>query len=108
MLEHAGYRVETAAGGEEALDVYDKRGGDVRAVLLDMTMPRMDGEETFRELRRRHPGARVVLTSGFSKNEATRRFAGRGLAGFLQKPYRADTLVREIRRAVDPPGPDGD
>jgi DNA-binding response OmpR family regulator len=60
-------------------------------------MPIMDGEEAFREIRRIHPGARVLLMSGFSEQEAIKRFAGKGLAGFLQKPFGIAELREKLR-----------
>jgi CheY-like chemotaxis protein len=72
-------------------------------VLLDMTMPRMDGEETFRELRRIRPNVRAILSSGYNEQTATSRFAGKGLAGFIQKPYTLEQLTSEIRRVLESP-----
>jgi two-component system cell cycle sensor histidine kinase/response regulator CckA len=61
--------------------------------VLDLTMPRMSGEETFRALQALDPKVRVVLSSGYNQHDASSRFGGRGLAGFLQKPYRARDLL---------------
>ena len=72
----------------------------MRAVLLDLTMPVMDGEETFRELRRRHPGVRVLLMSGFNEQEAIKQFVGKGLAGFLQKPFSVPQLIERLRAVL--------
>jgi DNA-binding NarL/FixJ family response regulator len=63
-------------------------------------MPGLSGEETFEELRQIRPGLRVLLTSGYDEDDATGRFVGRGLAGFIQKPYRPEALVTAIRRAL--------
>ena len=100
MLEHAGYSVLQAADGVEALEVYASNPG-IDVVLLDMTMPHMDGEETFRELRRISGDVRVVLTSGYNEQDATERFAGKGLAGFIQKPYRPAELLAKIVETAD-------
>ncbi|WBL36438.1 PAS domain S-box protein [Tepidiforma flava] len=99
MLEQAGYTVLLAADGSEALRCYRERPG-IDLVLLDMTMPHMDGEETFRELRRIDPRVRVLLTSGYNEQDATDRFAGKGLAGFIQKPYRPLDLLEKVREAL--------
>jgi two-component system cell cycle sensor histidine kinase/response regulator CckA len=99
MLERLGFRVAVAGNGRVALRVLEARAGEVTAVLLDMMMPEMSGEETFRELRRRYPSLPVVLSSGYNEQDATSRFVGRGLAGFIQKPYRVEEL-RETLRAV--------
>ncbi len=95
MLEHAGFTVLMAGDGVEALSVYGTNPG-IDVVLLDMTMPHMDGEETFRELRRMNADVRVVLTSGYNEQDATERFIGKGLAGFIQKPYRPAELRAKI------------
>jgi PAS domain S-box-containing protein len=99
ILEQAGYVVLTAADGHEAIERYRERPG-IDLVLLDMTMPHMDGEEAFRELRRIDPRVRVVLTSGYNEQDATERFAGKGLAGFIQKPYRPSDLLEKVRAAL--------
>ncbi len=70
------------------------------AVVLDMTMPNLNGEETFRRLRRLRPSLPVLLSSGYNEQEATSRFTGKGLAGFLQKPYRAQDLIEHVKRAL--------
>jgi two-component system cell cycle sensor histidine kinase/response regulator CckA len=100
MLEHLGFEVQVAADGAEALDAFRKHRGEIRLVLLDMTMPRMDGEETFRELRRLAPDVRVILASGYNEMDATSRFVGRGLAGFIQKPFTMAELEAKIRESL--------
>ena len=99
-LRPAGFQVLTAADGREALEVLRDRAADVRAVVLDLTMPGLNGDEVLRELRRLRPGVRVILSSGFSEQEVARRFAAGDLAGFLQKPYRPHQLLDAIRRAM--------
>jgi CheY-like chemotaxis protein len=100
-LEMAGYRVLHAASGGEAVALLTADPRTVDLVLLDMTMPGMNGEETYRALRRLRPGLQVLLSSGYSEQAATSRFAGRGLAGFLQKPYRALDLIGRVQKLLD-------
>jgi PAS domain S-box-containing protein len=95
-LEKAGYTVVTASNGAEAIEVVRALGETIEAVVLDMTMPKMGGEEAFREMRRIRPGIRVLLSSGYSEGDATQRFSGKGLAGFLQKPYRPHALIQSL------------
>ena len=97
VLQDIGFTVLTAIDGADAVDVFRVRHAEIQAVLLDMTMPRLNGEETFRELRRIKPEIRVMLSSGYNEQDATSRFAGRGLAGFLQKPYTAMQLIDRMR-----------
>jgi PAS domain S-box-containing protein len=100
MLEHEGYRVLLAADGREGLEAVRRYGEAISVVLLDMTMPGLTGEEAFQELRRIRPNLPVILSSGFSEVEIVTRFAGKGLAGFLQKPYRAETLFGKLREVL--------
>jgi DNA-binding NtrC family response regulator len=55
-------------------------------VILDLTMPKMDGVAAFGEISRIRPDVRVILSSGYGQQEAIRRFGGQGLSGFIQKP----------------------
>ena len=68
-------------------------------MLLDLTMPRGNGEQTFADLRHVRPDVRVILMSGFTEQEALQRFPGKRLASFLQKPFGNDAL-REVLQLV--------
>ncbi|MBI5906163.1 MAG: PocR ligand-binding domain-containing protein [Deltaproteobacteria bacterium] len=96
MLEHLGLTVLTAADGLQAVDLYRERGKEIDLVLMDLTMPHMDGAEAFGELRRLNPDVRVVLASGYSHEDVRSRFAGKNLDGVLQKPY----TVSKLREAL--------
>jgi len=101
VLERAGFAVAVAAGGREAVSLYLARKDEFVAVVLDMTMPVLSGDEAFRELRRINPGVPIVLSSGYSEQDATRQFVGKGLAQFLQKPWSPEDLVGAVRAAID-------
>ncbi len=100
MLEEMGFSTLTAADGEEGVAVYREHCDEIVAVLLDMTMPKLDGKACFRELRRVNPDVRVILSSGYNEQDATSRFAGQGLAGFIQKPYAPEALREAMRKAL--------
>lgn len=100
MLERMGFEVLAAADGREGVELFRTSKANIRLVFLDMTMPHMDGEETFRELRRIRIDVRVVLTSGYNEQTATSRFAGKGLAAFIQKPYRFEELRAVVRNVL--------
>jgi PAS domain S-box-containing protein len=100
-LERFGYEVVLAENGKEAIEIFRRRAAEIRAVLLDLTMPLMSGEETLRHLKVIDPGVRVVLSSGFNEVEAVQRFTGKGLAGFIQKPYTAVALARKVKEALE-------
>jgi CheY-like chemotaxis protein len=91
MLRELGYEVITAKDGREGLHKFTSRS-DIGIVILDLTMPHMDGEQCFRELRQINPQVRVIMSSGFNEQEVTQKFVGKGLAGFIQKPYKLSEL----------------
>ncbi|MCP4643180.1 MAG: PAS domain S-box protein [bacterium] len=100
FLQRAGFEVITAKDGLEAVQVYRHRGDEIALVVLDLTMPYMGGRETYDELQQIRPDVRVVLASGYSEDEVAGRFEDSGVAGFLQKPFRSEDLVRAVRRAL--------
>ena len=96
MLRKMGFDVLPATNGSEALDIFRRGESHFSAVMLDLTMPHPDGNATFRELRRINPNIRVLLMSGFNEQDATLRFAGQGLSGFIQKPFEASALRAKL------------
>jgi PAS domain S-box-containing protein len=101
MLERLGFTVETASDGREALAVFRRDPRRFSLVILDLTMPHMDGEQTFRELKQIDADVRVILSSGYNQQEVTQTFAGKGLAGFIQKPYTLTMLTEAVRGAQE-------
>ena len=101
MLASLGFTVLTAADGREALSIYAEHRDEIALVLLDLTMPHMDGEEAFRELRLLDPQVRVILSSGYAQADITARFAGKGLGGFVHKPYSLAELRERLRVALE-------
>jgi signal transduction histidine kinase len=93
VLERAGIEVVEAVDGIEALTIFSAQPEGYSCVLLDLTMPNMDGVETYSRLRVIRPDIQVVLCSGFPEQAAMSRFADLGLAGFLKKPYDPDELL---------------
>ncbi|MDQ6971813.1 MAG: PAS domain-containing protein, partial [Mariprofundaceae bacterium] len=102
MLEAAGYRTLQAGDGLEGVEMLKAHRDEVDCVLLDMTMPRMGGEEAFTEMRRINPDVRVLLSSGYNEQTATQRFTGKGLAGFVQKPYTPELLLNALGDVLSP------
>ncbi|MDQ2898294.1 MAG: response regulator [Acidobacteriota bacterium] len=101
-LERYGYTVIVAENGREAVTLFQERSGEISLVLLDMTMPVMGGEQALRHLREIAPGCRVILSSGYNEVEAIRRFTGKNLGGFIQKPYTAAQLAEKVRAVLRP------
>ena len=96
MLEHMGFTVLTAIDGREAVRVFREHADEIDCVLLDLTMPNMDGTEAFQELRRIREDVPVILASGYNEQDATQRFTGKGLAGFVRKPYGMQDLQAKM------------
>jgi len=102
-LERYGYTVELANDGSEAVALFASRPDDFAAVLLDLTMPVMRGEDALRAIRQVRPSVPVVLSSGYTEADAMSRFADAAPAGFLQKPYTATALARRLKQALRMP-----
>jgi two-component system, cell cycle sensor histidine kinase and response regulator CckA len=100
MLKELGFETLAAASGEEALALFREAGDSIGVVLLDQVMPGMDGVSVFKELRNIRPDIKVLLASGFSKQEVSERFRGLGLNGFLPKPYTLKNLTAELTRVM--------
>jgi CheY-like chemotaxis protein len=96
-LERYGYTVTTAENGRVGVERFKELQSKLRIVILDMTMPVMSGEEALTQMRSINAGIPVVLSSGFNEVEAIRRFTGKGLAGFIQKPYTSSALAEKVR-----------
>jgi PAS domain S-box-containing protein len=106
MLERLGFEVVIASDGRQALEIFDADPDRFVLVLLDLSMPVMNGTECLEQLRQRGRGAAVpvVLSSGYTEEEATSRFSRQGLAGFIQKPYRLQSLREKVQGILgDPP-----
>jgi PAS domain S-box-containing protein len=101
-LELSGFEVDVASDGRDGADAFAANPAAYELVLIDLTMPRMGGADAYREMRRARPDVRAILTSGFAPEEATSGFEGKGLAGFVRKPFRADELLKAVFEAVGP------
>ena len=101
VLVEAAFDVVTAQSGFECLDLFRKRPRHFDLILLDLTMPFMDGEETFSRLRSIRPDVVVLLSTGFMAQERLDRMLNAGLAGFLRKPHRPDELVANIQTVLE-------
>ena len=100
MLEDMGFDIITAGNGKEAIELYRKRRQEVVVVLLDLTMPKMDGRTCLTELLCINPDVKVILSSGYSEEETDEQFASGILAGFIQKPYSPEALQQIMRRSL--------
>jgi len=100
-LESLGFEVLKAVDGRQALERFEAEAGTLRLVLMDVTMPRLDGRKAFQAMHASRPDIPVVLSSGYDKEMSTEGFSSLGLAGFLQKPYRIPDLRRALAQALE-------
>jgi DNA-binding NtrC family response regulator len=101
MLELSGFTVLTANDGREAVNSYRLHQHEIRAVLLDMLMPHLDGEGTLEELRRINPEVKVILSSGYSEGDITVQCTGIEPNQFVKKPYRYEDLTSAFKHLLD-------
>ena len=103
VFTEAGFDVTTVQSGFECLGQFWRRPHWFDLILLDLSMPFMDGEETFRRLRAINPNAVVLLSTGFFAEAQGRveRMLAAGLSGFIRKPHRPDELLAQVNRIVE-------
>jgi PAS domain S-box-containing protein len=101
-LQLLGHEVLSAADGRQALEVFERHAQRIDGVLLDITMPEMNGEDVLRALHAQHPGLPAVLMSGYSDSEMRSRLARNGHAAFLRKPFSLDTLRQVVDTLLAP------
>jgi CheY-like chemotaxis protein len=97
LLSQSGFTIVTANSGPEGLDIFARAPKSFDLVLLDLSMPLMDGEETFHRLRKLDPEVLVLLNTGFIDKDRLERMLSEGIAGFLRRPYRPDEVVSQIQ-----------
>ncbi len=100
-LNRFGFDTIVACDGQEAVEIFEQKADEIVGVLLDLTMPRMDGASAFAAMRKIKPDVKVILCSGFSENEAMQHFPGQTLAGYVHKPYRLTALRAEIEKVME-------
>ncbi len=97
-LQRSGYTVVVADNGRTGVERFREMHERISVVILDMTMPIMNGEQAFGHMRSINANVPVILSSGYNEAEAVERFSGKGLAGFLHKPYTASELAEKVHK----------
>jgi two-component system, cell cycle sensor histidine kinase and response regulator CckA len=92
-----GLEALVASDGQIGIEVFQQHQKDIMAVLLDLTMPNMDGQQFFDQIQRLNPTVPVILSSGYSEEEAMKRFHNPGITAFIQKPYQVEVLITKIQ-----------
>jgi two-component system, cell cycle sensor histidine kinase and response regulator CckA len=100
MCAVLGHKVITARDGVEALQLYRIHRELIDVVLLDLNMPRVDGEETFSEMKKMNEKVKVILVSGYPEQKIADKFSGKGLAGYIQKPYSLAAICNKLEMII--------
>lgn len=103
MLEQLGYTTYIAENGKQGLDAYQQHGDEINLVLLDVIMPVMDGIECFHRLREMDPEAKVIISSGFTRDADLNSLKEKGLIEFIRKPYTLEQLSKIAARVLQNP-----
>ena len=101
MAELLGLEVLEACDGREAVELFKANHAKLRLVIMDLTMPHMDGRQAFQRFREIDSTVPVILCSGYSEADAAQDFVGHGLAGFLQKPFRHKAFIAAVRSVLE-------
>lgn len=99
-LPRFGYKVLLAGNGRQAIERFREHAGEISLILLDLKMPVLGGDEALAGLRAIRPDIGIILSSGYSEEEASRLFAGKGADAFIQKPYTLNQLVEKVRSVL--------
>ncbi len=99
-LEEAGCTVIQAVDGEDGIRQFRQYQESIDLVVLDLTMPRLNGDEVFRQITDAQPDARVILISGYTQEDVARHFAGQQVTGYLEKPFPPSALVAKVRSVL--------
>ncbi len=106
LLDRLGYRAVCAKDGEQAIHLFHSQASELSGIILDLTMPNLDGVQTLAELRRIRPDIPVIVSSGHGKEEVFRRFKGLDINGFISKPYSLNGLRLTLNNCLPAPSPD--
>jgi two-component system, cell cycle sensor histidine kinase and response regulator CckA len=101
MIENAGFTAFTAFDGMEAMQVVTEMKGDIDCILLDHSMPNLNGEQTFKMMKNMFPNIKVIMMSGYNLHDLATTYSEKGLAGYIQKPYTFEILIRTITETIN-------
>ncbi len=101
MLEEIGFNVILAENGFEAVEIYKEKFKEISLVIMDMIMPKMKGNEAFYKMKEINRDCKIIITSGFTKDESLSELREDGLAGFIQKPFNIYELGRILKTVLE-------
>ncbi len=106
MLNISGYKVYLARNGKEAINIFTEKRDEISCILMDLTMPELDGREAFTIIRKIDPDIPVIITSGYCEFDILLKFSNEKISGFLQKPYNLEDILSAIEIAISSNDPE--
>lgn len=100
VLQRAGYAVIEASDGQEAIEKFSERQGEIGLVVLDVLMPRKNGWDTYRQIDKMKPGIRAIFVSGYTKDVLVRQSLGERVR-FISKPFELPAFLDNVRESLD-------
>ena len=100
ILEHSGYEVITAVDGQDGVELFEVHHRTLCAVLLDLTMPRMNGETACARMREINPAIPIILSSGYSESDSSSPAIFKEVAAYIRKPYRLKHLLDILQEVI--------
>jgi len=100
ILKHMGYKVLVAINGENAIEVFKNHHNEIDIVIMDMLMPKLNGREAFYEIQKINKNCKVIIASGFLKDNDIEELKNIGLAGFIYKPYKSNELNKLLKEVM--------
>lgn len=100
ILKKCGYKVITATDGVNGVEIYEQNKNEIKAVLLDLVMPKKSGEKAYLDMKKINPDVKVLLSSGFRQDERVDLAISYGISGFIQKPYTIEKLSRAVYNLI--------
>lgn len=100
VLEMNGYKIVCARDGIEGVTIYKEKKEEIDCIILDLTMPRMSGRETYIKLKEIDKQVKIILSTGHGKNETAQEIIALGVQGIIQKPYRIEDLLHTVEKTL--------
>jgi two-component system cell cycle sensor histidine kinase/response regulator CckA len=101
LLEYLGFQALTASHASEALNIFLRRQQKIDLVIVDFNLPHIDGYQLLHQLQSIVPQVKVIMASGFFGQKDLDKFRQAGVAGMIQKPFRAGQLQMEISKVLE-------
>ncbi len=99
ILQRLGFKVITASDGEKAIKIFNEQPDKIDCIIMDLSMPKMDGLTAFKEIINIKPDVKIILSSGYNEEASVKEYTG-GQAGFLEKPYQIEDLQKILQKTL--------